>query len=146
MASLTAALMKCKNCEFLSVFLSVIQFGFCSFQLTRTEKQKILKRQKYSKQERAFARKRKTCYAELEPVKKKLRLDTAHRYYNDEKQRIVSGSAEKYKSMSASTKDNLVAKGRQAYEEMGSTEKEKNVGKKEERKKQCNTVKSYYAQ
>ena len=49
--------------------------SLCSCQLTRTEKQEILKCQKYTKQKTAIARKRKTyaCYAELEPIKKKLR-------------------------------------------------------------------------
>ena len=72
-------------------------------------------------------------------------MDTLHRNYNNEKQDILSGRAEKYKSISTSTKDNLLGKGRQAYQEMGSTKK-KNSGKKEDRKKQCKTVKCYYAQ
>ena len=70
-------------------------------------------------------------------------MDTLHRNYNNEKQDIFGGRAEKYKSISTSTKDNLLGKGRQAYQEMGST---KNAGKKEDRKKQCTTVKCYYAQ
>ena len=81
----------------------VIQFILCSCKLTRTERQKILKRQKYSEQKIAISRKRKKCYAELEPVKKKLRLDILNHYNNNEKQDILSGLAEKYKSMSAST-------------------------------------------
>ena len=48
-----------------------------------------------------------------------------HRNYNNEKQDILSGRAEKYKSISTSTKDNLLGKGRQAYQEMGSTKKKK---------------------
>lgn len=75
---------------------------------------------------------------------KNTRLDTLNRNYNNEKQDILSGRAEKYKSISTSTKDNLLGKGRQAYQEMGSTKK--NSGKKEDRKKQCMTVKCYYAQ
>lgn len=71
-------------------------------------------------------------------------MDTLHRNYNNEKQDILSGRAEKYKSISISTKDNLLGKGRQAYQEMGITKK--NSGKKEDRKKQCKTVKCYYAQ
>ena len=43
----------------------VIQFVLYSCQLTRTEKQRILKHQKYSEQEVAIARKTKKCYAEL---------------------------------------------------------------------------------
>lgn len=50
-------------------------------------------------------------------------MDTLHRNYNNEKQDILSGRAEKYKSISTSTKDNLLGKGRQAYQEMGSTKK-----------------------
>ena len=72
-------------------------------------------------------------------------MDTLHRNYNNEKQDILSGRAEKYKSISISTKDNLLGKGRHAYQEMGS-KKKKNSGKKEDRKKQCKTVKCYYAQ
>ncbi|XP_068704400.1 uncharacterized protein [Montipora foliosa] len=98
--------------------------------LNRTEKQKILKRQKYSEQKIAISRKKKKCYAELEPVKKKLRLDILNRYYNNEKQDILRGRAEKYKFMSASTKDSLLAKGRQAYQQMGSTKKEKMLARK----------------
>ena len=45
----------------------LVQFILCSCQLTRTEKQKILKCQKYSEQKIAIAIKRKKCYAELEP-------------------------------------------------------------------------------
>lgn len=103
----------------------IIQFILCSCQLTKIEKQKLLKRQKYSEQKLAISRKRKKCYAELEPVKKKLRLDTVLHYYYNEKQDILSGHAEKYKTMSASSKDNLLAKARQAYQEMESTKKEK---------------------
>lgn len=83
---------------------SVIQFILCSCQLTRTEKQKIPKCQKYSQQKIAIAKKRKKYYAEVEPAKKKLHLDTSYRYYYNEKQDILSGRAEKYKSMSASIK------------------------------------------
>lgn len=103
----------------------IIQFILCSCQLTKIEKQKLLKCQKYSEQKLAISRKRKKCYAELEPVKKKLRLDTVLHYYYNEKQDILSGHAEKYKTMSASAKDNLLAKARQAYQEMESTKKEK---------------------
>ena len=39
-------------------------------------------------------------------------MDTLHRNYNNEKQDILSGRAEKYKSISTSTKDNLLGKGR----------------------------------
>lgn len=102
---------------------SVIQFILCSCQLTRTEKHKIPKCQKHSQQKIAIAKKRKKCYVELEPAKKKLHLDTSYRYYYNEKQDILSGRAEKYKSMSASIKDNLLAKGRQAYQEMGNAKK-----------------------
>ena len=108
----------------------VIQFILCSCKLTRTEKQKILRRQIYSEQKIAISRKRKKCYAELEPVKKKLRLDILNRYYNNKKQDILSNLAEKYKSMSASTKDSLLAKGRQAYQQMGSTKKEQMLARK----------------
>lgn len=121
----------------------LIQFILCSCQLTRTEIQKIFKRQKYSEQKKDIATKRKMCYAELEPVKKKIYLDTLHRYYNNEKQEILSGRAEKYKSMSVSTKDIFLAKGRQAYQEMESTKKEKVLARKRSEKsnaKQLNAI------
>ena len=50
-------------------------------------------------------------------------MDTLHHNCNNEKQDILSGRAEKYKSISTSTKDNLLGKGAQAYQEMGSTKK-----------------------
>ena len=56
---------------------------------------------------------------------KNTRLDTLHRNYNNEKQDILSGRAEKYKSISISTKDNLLGKGIHAYQEMGSKKKKK---------------------
>ena len=93
----------------------------------------------------SITRKRKKCYAELEPVKKKnTRLDTLHRNYNNEKQDILSDRAEKYKSISTSTKDNLLGKGRRLTKKWEA--QKKNSGKKEDRKKQCKTVKCYYAQ
>ena len=90
----------------------VIQFIAFSCQLTRTQKQKLLKRQKYSEQKLAVSRKGKKWYAELEPEKKTLRLDTLRHYYYNQKQDILNGQAEKYKSMSASAKDNFLAKAR----------------------------------
>ena len=120
----------------------VIQFILCSCQLTKIEKQKLLKRQKYSEQKIAISRKRKKSYAELEPVRKKLRLDTLHHYYCNEKQDILSGHAEKYKTMSASAKDNLFAKRRHAYQQMQSTKKEKLPARRTERSnvRQSNAV------
>ena len=60
-------------------------------------------------------------------------MDTLNRNYNNEKQDILSGRAEKYKSISTSTKDNLLGKGRQAYQEMGSTKKKILARKRTER-------------
>ena len=108
----------------------VIQFIVCSCQLTKIEKQKLLKRQKYSEQKLAVSRKRKKWYAELEPEKKKLHLDTLHHYYYNQKQDILNGHAEKYKSMSSSAKDNFLANARQSYQEMESTKKEKLLAKR----------------
>ena len=50
-------------------------------------------------------------------------MDTLHRNYNNEKQDNLSGRAEKHKSISIFTKDNLLGKGRQAYQEMGAQKK-----------------------
>ena len=108
----------------------LIQFILCSCQLTRTEKQKILKCQKYSEQKIAITRKKNKYYVELEPVKKKMRLYTLHHYYNNEQRDILSGRVEKYESMSAPTKDNFLSEERQAYQEMGSTKKEKMLARK----------------
>ena len=102
----------------------------CSCRLTRTEKQKILKCQKYSEQKIAITRKKIKYYVELEPVKKKMRLYTLHHYYNNKQRDILSGRVEKYESMSAPTKDNFLSEERQAYQEMGSTKKEKMLARK----------------
>lgn len=46
-----------------------------------------------------IAAKRKKCYAQLKPAKKKICLDRCHQYYEDEKQNLHTCRVEKYKAM-----------------------------------------------
>lgn len=107
-----------------------IQFVLCTCQLDKAEKQKILKCHKSSEQKREIAAKRRNSYAQLGPFTKRICLDRFHRYYKDEKQKILNALAEKYKSMDAKENQEELAKRREAYQNMKSKEKENTLTKK----------------
>ena len=48
-----------------------------------------------------------------------------HQHYKDKKKKVLTGCAEKYHAMDANETQHLLAKKRQAYQNMGSWEKEK---------------------
>lgn len=102
-----------------------IQSLFCTCQISKADKQKILNCHKSSKQKMKVAIKRKMSYAQLEPPKEKKCLYMSRQYYNDKKKKVLTGCAEKYHSLDTNEKEHLLAKKRQAYQNMGTSEKEK---------------------
>lgn len=102
-----------------------VQSLFCTCQLNKADKQKILNCHKSSKQKMKAAIKRKMSYAQLEPPKKRKCLDMSRQYYMDKKKKVLTSCAETYHSMDADEKQHLFAKKRHAYQNMGSWEKEK---------------------
>lgn len=102
-----------------------IQSIFCSCQLSKADRQKILNCYKSSKKKMNMAVKRKMSYAQLEPPKKKKCLNMCSQYYKNKDANILIDSAKQYQSMDANEEQNLLAKKTQAYQNMDSCEKEK---------------------
>ena len=93
----------------------------------------------------SITRKRKKCYAELEPVKKKTRvwihciaiITMKSKTFSVVVQKNINPYLHLQKIICWAKEDRLTKK----WEAQ-----KKNSGKKEDRKKQCKTVKCYYAQ
>ena len=102
-----------------------IQSIFCSCQLSKADRQKILNCYKSSKKKMNMAVKRKMSCAQLEPPNKKRCLNMCSQYYKNKDANILIDSAKQYQSMDANEEQNLLAKKTQAYQNMASCEKEK---------------------
>ena len=105
-----------------------VQFFSCSCQLSKSEKQKILRNHESTTHKMLLANKSKENYANLEPAKKKIRsVKNVLKYKSmdpTKKKDLFETYAKKYKSMDPLKKENLVETNAKKYKSMDPVKKE----------------------
>ena len=87
----------------------LIQFLSCKTTLTKSEKQKVQRKHKYTKQKEVLCENKTKIYKCMDPIKREA---------------LCNKNALKYKSLNPSEKEALLEKQAMSYKEMGTSEKE----------------------
>ena len=126
-----------------------IKFLSCSCQLTKPERQKIIKKHKSTTEKKSIADRKKQCkfenYANLELAKKKIRLEKAASKYKSmhvvKNKDLLQKYAEKYKSMDPIKKTDLLQKKAEIYKAMAPMKKKDKLQKYAEKYKSMDPIK-----
>ena len=107
----------------------IIRFLNCYSNLSRTLKEKVLRKHKSNLQKRSLAEKRRESYANMEPGAKRKYLFSKAEWYKSldsaEKEKLLSERADWYKSLDSAEKEKLLSERVKRYKSLDPAGKEK---------------------
>ena len=132
---------KCEDVLYNVLFLS------CSHKLSKTERQKIVRKHKCSRHKRTILEKKRTDYANLQPVQKKQHLEKCRRITKSiyksmdplNKKALLRSKAIKYESMDPLNKKALLETCAKNYSSMGRCKKNEILNNQTEKRKSKQT-------